>query len=33
VGFVEGPPWAPRFWGEESAAAFVADRLRMGGGS
>ena len=24
VGFVEGPPWAPRFWAEEEAARFLA---------
>lgn len=29
VGFVEGTPWAPRFWAERAAAAFVADRLHM----
>ena len=29
VGFVEGPPWAPRFWAEASAAAFIAGRLGM----
>lgn len=27
VGFVEGSPWRPRFWGEESAAAFLAAAL------
>jgi len=27
VGFVEGPPWAPRFWAERTAAAFLADKL------
>lgn len=27
VGFVSGPPWAPRFWAEERAAAFLAARL------
>ena len=27
VGFVAGPPWAPVFWAEASAAAFLADRL------
>jgi predicted alpha/beta-fold hydrolase len=27
VGFVEGPPWAPRFWAEEEAARFLAERL------
>jgi predicted alpha/beta-fold hydrolase len=27
VGFVEGPPWAFRFWAEESAAAFLARHL------
>jgi predicted alpha/beta-fold hydrolase len=24
VGFVEGPPWAPRFWAEEEAARFLS---------
>jgi uncharacterized protein len=27
VGFLSGAPWAPRFWGDERAANFVADRL------
>jgi predicted alpha/beta-fold hydrolase len=27
VGFVEGPPWAPRFWAEEEAARFLAHEL------
>jgi predicted alpha/beta-fold hydrolase len=27
VGFVAGPPWAPRFWAEETAAEFLARRL------
>ncbi|MSR36621.1 MAG: alpha/beta fold hydrolase [Gemmatimonadetes bacterium] len=27
VGFVEGPPWAPRFWAEEEAARFLAEEL------
>lgn len=27
VGFIEGPPWAPRFWAEETAAAFLAEQL------
>ena len=27
VGFVEGPPWAPRFWAEEEGARFLAHRL------
>jgi predicted alpha/beta-fold hydrolase len=26
-GFVEGTPWAVRFWAEEQAAAFLASRL------
>ena len=26
VGFIEGPPWAPRFWVEETAAGFLASR-------
>jgi predicted alpha/beta-fold hydrolase len=28
VGFLAGSPWAPRFWGEETAASFLAGRLR-----
>lgn len=28
VGFIEGPPWAPRFWAEETASAFLAHVLR-----
>jgi len=27
VGFVGGPPWAPVFWAEQTAAAFLANRL------
>jgi predicted alpha/beta-fold hydrolase len=27
VGFLEGPPWAPRLWGEEEGARFLAERL------
>jgi predicted alpha/beta-fold hydrolase len=27
VGFVTGPPWAPRFWAEEQAASFLAAQL------
>jgi hypothetical protein len=27
VGFIEGPPWAPSFWAEETAAAFIARHL------
>jgi uncharacterized protein len=27
VGFIEGPPWAPRFWAEEQAARYLAERL------
>jgi predicted alpha/beta-fold hydrolase len=27
VGFIEGPPWAPRFWVEETAAGFLAAHL------
>ena len=27
VGFVSGPPWAPVFWAEGAAAAFLASRL------
>lgn len=30
VGFVEGPPWAPRFWAEEEAARFLAHHLLDG---
>ena len=29
VGFLEGAPWAPRFWGDEAAAAFLAERLTV----
>ena len=28
VGFVEGTPWAPRFWAEEEVARFLAEQLR-----
>jgi predicted alpha/beta-fold hydrolase len=28
VGFIEGPPWRPRFWAEEQAARFLASHLR-----
>ena len=27
VGFLEGTPWAPRFWGDDEAARFLADQL------
>lgn len=27
VGFLEGPPWRPRFWGDEEAARFLAAHL------
>ena len=27
VGFVEGPPWAPTFWAERTAATFLGQRL------
>ena len=27
VGFLDGVPWAPRFWGEETCAAFLAAKL------
>jgi len=27
VGFLEGTPWAPRFWGDEEVARFLADQL------
>jgi predicted alpha/beta-fold hydrolase len=27
VGFIEGPPWRPRFWAEEEAARFLAFQL------
>jgi predicted alpha/beta-fold hydrolase len=27
VGFVTGPPWAPRCWAESTAADFLAERL------
>jgi predicted alpha/beta-fold hydrolase len=28
VGFLEGPPWRPRFWGDEETARFLAERLQ-----
>ena len=28
VGFISGPPWKPRFWAEDTAAAWLAARLR-----
>ncbi len=33
VGFLEGTPWHPRFWGEAAGARFLAERLRGRGGS
>lgn len=30
VGFIEGPPWAPRFWAERTAAAYLASILKRG---
>jgi predicted alpha/beta-fold hydrolase len=27
VGFVTGPPWAPRFWAEERVAEYIRTRL------
>lgn len=27
VGFLEGPPWAPRFWADEEAARYLAGQL------
>jgi predicted alpha/beta-fold hydrolase len=30
VGFVEGPPWAPTFWGEQTAATFLAKAVTSG---
>jgi len=27
VGFMEGPPWAPRFWADEEGARFLAEKL------
>jgi hypothetical protein len=30
VGFVEGAPWRPRFWGDEEAARFLAEVLQGG---
>lgn len=32
VGFVEGSPWAPRFWAEEQASRFLAHHLIPGPG-
>ncbi len=29
VGFVEGPPWAPRFWAEAEAARFLGEILKL----
>jgi uncharacterized protein len=29
VGFIEGPPWAPRFWAEEQAATYLWQKLRI----
>ena len=31
VGFVAGPPWAPVYWAERTAAAFLARRLAVNG--
>lgn len=31
VGFLQGPPWRPRFWADEQTAAFLAGRLFEGG--
>jgi predicted alpha/beta-fold hydrolase len=33
VGFLEGTPWSPAFWGDEEAARFLAVRLRSSSGS
>ena len=33
VGFLEGPPWQPSFWGDEEGARFLAERLRDGDGA
>jgi predicted alpha/beta-fold hydrolase len=30
VGFISGPPWAPRFWLEQEAAVYLAQRLLPG---
>ena len=30
VGFMEGAPWAPRYWADEEAARFLAERLSGG---
>lgn len=35
VGFIAGPPWAPRFWAEERSAAYLdgeLERFRLAGG-
>ncbi len=32
VGFMEGPPWAPRLWGDEAGARFLAVALGAEGG-
>ena len=31
VGFVAGPPWAPRYWAEETAADFLQAHARLAG--
>jgi predicted alpha/beta-fold hydrolase len=28
VGFLEGSPWAPRFWADTAAARFLANALQ-----
>jgi len=33
VGFITGRPWAPRYWAEREAAAFLAARFAAAGGS
>lgn len=33
VGFMEGPPWGPRYWADAEAARFLADALGAGRGA
>jgi predicted alpha/beta-fold hydrolase len=32
VGFIEGPPWRPRFWAEGQAAEYLSERLHVRNG-
>jgi len=31
VGFLEGTPWSPSFWGDEEAARFLGEKLAVDG--